>query len=224
MKFPYKESFPIVAQIYIEIYETGFTDCVEVSIAHFFYMVQPIESNLIDSYWDDTNSPLKDKIKNFFHIQGPKRSNTENCSTRQIWAEIVSRIPGIIYKKKTNPSLSLNDVEIKAGWFNYLKTIAYLKNNKDAWNELCELAEILTKEEKIIPSIKEKTCKIFSELAGDKLQSIEWRDGDYYEGIRDMEDGTLDLLGRIRCSFKDAPEKIDFVMMDGHGYVQWNED
>lgn len=97
LKFPYKESFPIVAQIYIEIYETGFTDCVEVSIAHFFYMVQPIESNLIDSYWDDTNSPLKDKIKNFFHIQGPKRSNTENCLTRQIWAEIVSRIPGIIY-------------------------------------------------------------------------------------------------------------------------------
>lgn len=223
-KFPYKEEIPINAHVYIEIDNTGFTDCVEVSIAHFFYMVQPVELNLIDSYWDAINSPLKEKIKNFFHIQGPKRANNENSSIREIWAEIVSRIPGMIYKKKTDPNLILNDVEIKAGWFNYLKAIAHLKNNKKAWDELCELMEILTEEEKISPSIKERTCKIFSELAGDKLESIEWRDGDYYEGIRDMEDGTLDLLGRIRCSFKDAPEKIDFVMMDGHGYVQWNED
>ena len=150
--------------------------------------------------------------------------NNENEITRQAWAEIVSRIPGMIYKKKTDEKLPLNDVEIKAGWFNYLKAIAHLKNEKKVWDELCNCIETFSETEKITPEIKKTTCDCFAKLAGEKLQSIQWIDKDYYEGIRDMEDGTLDLLGRIRCSFIDAPQKIDFIMMDGHGFVEWMDE
>lgn len=31
-----------------------------------------------------------------------------------------------------------------------------------------------------------------------------------------MDDGSLDLLGTIRCSFKGVGEKIDIIMQDGH--------
>lgn len=118
-------------KIHINIDEANFTDCVEVSILHFFYMTQPKEMDQIMSYWVELNSPMKEKVKDFFKFhQGTKRANNDNPSIRQIWATIVSKIPGQVYKKKSNSSLSYYDVELKAGWFNYLKVIAYLKNDK----------------------------------------------------------------------------------------------
>lgn len=34
-----------------------------------------------------------------------------------------------------------------------------------------------------------------------------------------MDDGTSDLLGTVRCAFKGVPEKIDFIMEDGHEFI-----
>lgn len=61
--FPYKISVHINAQVPVTIGEAYFTDCVEVSILHFFYMTQPTKIDLIMKYWDSINSPLKDQIK-----------------------------------------------------------------------------------------------------------------------------------------------------------------
>jgi len=70
--------------------------------------------------------------------------------------------------------------------------------------------------------MKEIVCDCFCELAGkEKIRTIEWIELDKDEGIRDMGEFGLDLLGRVRVSFKNVPEPIDFVMQDGHGYVQW---
>lgn len=98
-----------------------------------------------------------------------------------------------------------------------------MKNENDIWDELCKLTELLTVENKIIPEIKVATCNYFIKLAGYKLLSAEWSQNDEYEGIRDMEDGTLDLLGTLKCSFADVTEQIGFVMQDGHGFVDWME-
>ena len=83
---------------------------------------------------------------------------------------------------------------------------------------------MITEEKKISQQMIDITCSCFSKLAGDKLISIEWIKKDRFEGVRDMEDGTLDLLGRIRCTFVDAPKQIDFIMLDGHGFVEWMDD
>lgn len=115
--------------------------------------------------------------------------------------------------------MSYFDVELKAGWFNYLKAISYSKNDKETWNELCELQKKLTEERKILPAFKTEICKLLMKLAGKKLQSVEWIH--YYEGIRDMEDGTLDFLGVKKCEFENVSEQIGYVMLDGHGFVNW---
>ena len=172
-RFPYIVDVPINAHVPVEIEKALFTDCVEVSNLHFFYMVQPTNIDSIMSYWDAIDSPLKEKVKNFLRfVQGPKRANNDNPSVRQIWATIVSRIPGLIYKKKSDPSLDHYDVEFKAGWFNYLKAIVYLKNDKEVWDKLNELKALLTDVEKSLPEMKTKTVECFSKLAGEKLQSI----------------------------------------------------
>lgn len=36
-----------------------------------------------------------------------------------------------------------------------------------------------------------------------------------------MENGWFDLIGRIRCLFNGIPREIDFIMRDGHGYIEW---
>lgn len=110
---------------------------------------------------------------------------------------------------------------MKAGWFNYLKAIAYLKNEQNIWNNLCKLQESLTKEEKILPEFTTETCNCLLKLGGEKLKSVEWLHGHVYEGIRDMENGTLDLLGTIKCSFEGVSENIGYVMKDGHGFIDW---
>ena len=46
------------------------------------------------------------------------------------------------------------------------------------------------------------------------LRTIEWIESDPDEGIRDMKEAGLDLLGRVRVSFMNVPEPIDFVIMD----------
>lgn len=102
-----------------------------------------------------------------------------------------------------------------------MKAIAYLKNDKEVWDKLNELKALLTDVEKILPEMKTKIVECFSKLAGEKLQSITWVEGTPYEGIRDMEDGTLDLLGTIKCTFAGVPNPIGFVMLDGHGFVNW---
>lgn len=83
------------------------------------------------------------------------------------------------------------------------------------------MCNILTDSNKITPDIKKMTCDCFIKLAGKNLKSVEWIDGHEYEGICDMENGSLDLLGTIKCIFYDAPEPIGFVMLDGHGFVDW---
>lgn len=219
--FPYKTNVPINAQVSVIIDGVEFTECVEVSVLHFLYMTQPNDPESIMKYWDEIDSPMKDKVKDFFRLQGPKRCNNKNIHLRKIWAENLSRIPGIIYRKKTDSSLKSNDVEIAAAWCNYVKAIAYLKNDKSVWNKMSEYAKILTEKEKIFPEIKKVLCDCFKKLAGNKLKSIEWIENGPFEGIRFMDDGSSDLLGTIRCSFEGASEKIDFIMQDGHGFVQW---
>lgn len=112
-KFPYKYPIPINEEVGIDVDGTEFTDCVEVSVLHFLYMTQPTDVNLIMDYWDSIETPFKEKIKSYFKFQGPKRSNNETPTVRKAWAEIVSKIPGIICKKKTDQYLELNNVEIK---------------------------------------------------------------------------------------------------------------
>ena len=42
-------------------------------------MTQPFKIDLIMTYWDQINSPLKEKVKDFFQfIQGPKNANNTN--------------------------------------------------------------------------------------------------------------------------------------------------
>lgn len=84
---------------------------------------------------------------------------------------------------------------------------------------MCELQKRLTEERKILPAFKTEICKLLMKLAGKKLQSVEWIH--YYEGIRDMEDGTLGFLGVIKCAFENISEQIGYVMLDGHGFVNW---
>lgn len=220
-KFPYKLNVPINAQVSVIIDGVEFTECVEVSVLHFFYMCQPTDPDLIMKYWDEIDCPVREKVKDFFRLQGPKRANNKNPSIRKIWAEILSRIPGIIYRKKTDSSLPSNDVEIAAAWCNYVKAIAYLKNDRNVWNDLCKYSQILTEKNEIFPQIKNVVCESLAKLAGEKLQSIEWVENGPFEGIRFMDDGTSDLLGTVRCTFKGVPEKIDFIMEDGHGFIQW---
>lgn len=220
-KFPCKENVPINAHIPIIIDGVEFIDCVEDSVLHFFYMCQPSDPEMIMKYWDSIDSSKREQIKDFLRLQGPKRANNKNPSLGTNWAEIVSKIPGMIYKKETDPSLLQNDVEIVAAWCNYLKAIAYLKNEKLVWEDLGKYAKMLTEKEETFPEIKKVVCDCFAKLAGEKLQSIEWIENGPYEGIRNMDDGSLDLLGTIRCSFKGVGEKIDIIMQDGHGFIQW---
>lgn len=75
------------------------------------------------TYWDQINSPLKEKVNDFFQfIQGPKNANNTNPAVRYVWATIVSRIPGFIYKKMSKSSLPHYDVELKAGMFKLFKS------------------------------------------------------------------------------------------------------
>lgn len=163
-KFPCKENVPMNAHIPIIIDGVEFINCVEDSVLHFFYMCQPSEPEMIMKYWDSIDSPKREQIKDFLRLQGLKRSNNKNPSLGTNWAEIVSKIPGMIYKKETDPSLLQNDVEIVAAWCNYLKAISYLKNEKLVWEELGKYAKMLTEKEEIFPEIKKVVCDCFAKL------------------------------------------------------------
>jgi hypothetical protein len=65
-----------------------------------------------------------------------KRSNDGNLELRTFWAGILSKVSGLSYKRKTQDSLLENDVELKARWSNYLKTIDYVKNDVSVWKTL----------------------------------------------------------------------------------------
>lgn len=219
-RFAYKMGVPINAQVSVTIEGVEFTDCIEVSILHFLYMTQPKNPIELAEYW--AKSPLKKEILDFFKMQGSKMANYNNPILRTIWAKIVTKIPGLVYKKKTTGHTGKNNIELKAGWFNYLKTIAYLKNKEDIFKSLSLSNAEVRDGEALSDTTKEEICKVFCELAGNAVDTAEWIAHDKDEGIRtDMGDAGLDALGRLRVSFRGVQEPIDFVMQDGHGYVQW---
>jgi len=221
-KFPFKMGVPINAQYPVIIDGIEFTDCIEVSILQFLYMTQPNNFGLIVKHWEKLESPRKEEILDFFKMQGSKRANNVNIFLRTKWATIITKIPGLSYMKKKPDCPGANNLELNSGWTTYLRAIAFLKNDKKVWDLLSEVCAILTREKKLSTSMKEIVCDCFCELAGkEKIRTIEWIELDKDEGIRDMGEFGLDLLGRVRVSFKNVPEPIDFVMQDGHGYVQW---
>ena len=186
-----------------------FPDCIETSIRQFFNFTQPVDKEQLKEFWKD--SPKREEILNFFiKKQGINKSNSGTFEIRSAWAPIISKVPGLVYKKKTSEDLPYFDVELKAGWINYLKAISYLKHDEESWNELCSIDGSKPHHEQL--------TEIFKRLAGENLVNCEWTEDC---GIRDMEDGSFDNLGIIKATFKDIPESVNFAMIYGHGYVQW---
>jgi len=221
-EFPFKRGVPINAQYPVVIEGTEFTDCVEVSVLQFLYMTQPNKYDSLKKIWDDLGSPRKEEVLDFFKMQGSKRANNVCIPLRTKWAEVVQRIPGLYYVRKAPSSTGSNNLELNSGWTNYLRVIAFLKNDKSIWEVLCELCAKLSREKKLSAEMKEIICDCFCKLAGEeRIKSIQWIESDPDEGIRDLGNDRLDMLGRIRVLFVNAPEPVDFVMQDGHGYVQW---
>jgi len=185
-------------------------------------MTQPNDFSSLKKYWNSLDSPRGEEILSFFRLQGAKRANNVCIPLRTQWAEIISKIPGLSYMRKAPTSYGSNDLELNSGWTTYLRAIAFLKHDKRVWDLLCELCSRLTREKELSMEMKEMICNCFCDLAGkEKIRTIEWIESDPDEGIRDMGIDGLDLLGRVRVSFINASEPIDFVMQNGHGYVQW---
>ena len=221
-RFPFKMGVPINAQYPVIIDGVEFTDCVEVSVLQFLYMTQPNDFASIEKLWNELKSPRKEEVLSFFRMQGSKRANNVNISLRTKWATVVARIPGLSYMRRTPGGSGPNDLELNSGWTTYLRAIAFLKHDECTWDRLCEVCSALTREKRLSTEMKETVIDCFCQLTGkEKIQTVEWVESDPDEGIRDMGEAGLDLLGRVRVSFIDVPEPVDFVMMDGHGYVQW---
>ena len=202
---------PIISNDLVVVDGVAFYDCIEMSIRHFFNFFQPYEDSELTKYW--SGNP---EILDFFlNIQGKRKANSDLKNLRNRWAIFCSKIPGLVYGDKTNGS-PINNVEIKAGWFNFLKAIAHLRKRDDIFHELSLIKVIPEKFNEIPPIL----CRAFKELAGEKCISIVWVKDDN-EGIRTMLDGSLDPLGRMRVTIKNLNRNVDFIMMNGHGWVEW---
>jgi len=220
--FPYKIGTPMIAHDAVTIDGVEFPDCIETAVRHFFNIIQPTDPSLLCQYWNSMGSPVGDEMIDFFaKIQKNRKANDGSHLLRTSWAKIISKVPELTYKRKTQDSLLSNNVELKAGWSNYLKAIAYIKNNHFVWSALRHFDANFPK---VVENPFEIICDSFAQLAGNTLISIQWCSGDKDEGLRDMENGWFDLLGRIRCNFLDVPRAIDFVMQNGHGFVEWAKD
>jgi hypothetical protein len=133
---------------------------------------------------------------------------------------IISKVPELVYKRETCERLPVNDVELQAGWRNYVKAIAYLRNDNFVWELLREFDAGFSGKTEVSPLVM---CDAFQRLASESLVSVCWWAGDKDEGIRDVGCGISDLLGRMRCSFRGISKNIDFVMQNGHGFGQWEK-
>jgi hypothetical protein len=135
--FLYRVGTPLIAHDVAIVDGMEFPDCIETAVRHFFNFVQPMERTCLQEYWNSSASPAKDKILDFFiKTQGHRKANDGRLTIRNAWAAIISKVSGLIYKRKTCESLPMNDIELKAGWSNYLKAIAYLKKDDFAWDML----------------------------------------------------------------------------------------
>jgi hypothetical protein len=216
--FPYKISAPFIENGTAIVEGVEFPDCIETAVRHFFNLTQPLDLSSLYKYWNLYKTPLGDRVFVFFsETQGAQKANLGIPELRTAWAEIISKLPGLAYKRKTDDSLLSNNLELTAGWSNYLKTIAYIKNDHLVLEDLWAFDNDFKTVKK---NYIEVICKCFARLAAVPSVSVKWI-SDASQGVRDMENGCIDLLGRIRCKFSDDIRPVDFVMQNGHGYVVW---
>lgn len=134
---PYKVGTPFIADGIVVVDGVEFPDCIETAIRHFFNLIQPTDPALRKQYWRTSQSSAQSEVAVFFmRKQKVKRANDGNSEFRTLWARTLSKLSELSYKRKTQESLPANDVELKAGWSNYLKAIAYLKKDFHVWKNL----------------------------------------------------------------------------------------
>ena len=222
--FPYKIGTPFIEHDTVIIDDIDFPDCIETTIRHFFNFIQPRKPYEIIDYWNRLNSPVKDSVIHFFTtIQGSRRANDGKRYIRKAWAEIITKLPKeevVLSYKLSSLENTENNIEIKAGWSNYLKTIAYMKNDQRVMNKLIAFDSQSSQEMELQTELM---CECLSLLSEGQLYDIEWCHGNQYEGIRDMKNGLFDILGVIRCSIKNVSRKIEIVMRDLHGLIRWSK-
>lgn len=220
--FPYKVGTPFIEHDSVVVNGVEFPDCIETAVRHFFNLVQPTNPEELVEYWKYTGSPITNEVTQFFvNIQGSRRTNDGRNDIRTAWAKILSNLPieqvQLSYKQSPD-SGSINTVELKAGWSNFIKAIAYLKNDV---NILQQMYDFDMKSSKNMDLQTALMCNSLYVLSDGKLFNIEWHHDDSIDGIRDMENGLFDILGTIRCSVSGINRKIEFVMRNGHGLVRW---